>query len=276
MGDSRAVTGPGLGRHRLANLVLIGAVGALFATTSVVGIALSGSVYPDSDLYNSFLPNDYINLFLAVPVLVASVVLAMRAGRLGFIGWAGSLLFILYSAIAYLFAVRNVLSMVVNGLTVGLCVVALVVGAWSLNAVWLAPARRVRRQGLYGGVLVAMGLAFLARALVNIAHSVGGDADLPVPEIGVNIADAVVGPLWILGGILLFNTRPTGFVCGLIAYVHGALLFVSLMVFMAIQPLLCNKEFVASDFVAICIMSLVVIVPGVVLTHHLLIHAQAT
>lgn len=88
-------------RNAVFLTILILGICILFAVNSIVGIIWGNTVYPESELYNSFLPNDYINLFLGVPILVISVLLLLNQIKIGFIGWAGSLLFILYNNIAY-------------------------------------------------------------------------------------------------------------------------------------------------------------------------------
>lgn len=74
--------------------VMTFAIGLLFAVNSIVNLIWTDKVYPVSTMYNSFLPNDCINLFLGIPVLIVSVILSLRHNRIGLIGWAGSLLFV--------------------------------------------------------------------------------------------------------------------------------------------------------------------------------------
>lgn len=103
-------------------------------------------------------------------------------------------------------------------------------------------------------ILVAMGLIFVGRALVNLIRSMDGDVNLPLPDIWVNIADMIICTLWIISGILLFSKKRSTYIAGMISYLHGSLLFLSLIIFMAIKPLLCGTEFIAADLFVIGIM----------------------
>jgi hypothetical protein len=257
-------------RYGGIHLVLTCMIGFLFAGNSIAGIMFSDLVYPIPDIYNSFLPNDYINLFFGIPILILSVVLALRALKIGLAGWAASLMFALYNAIAYLFAVRNTFSMIVSAFIVLLCIVELILMALSLNHETVsAQAPHVRHSRIYGSILIAIGLIFVLRALANIIKSAGGYAGLSLPEVGVNIADVIVCSLWIISGILLIVRQRFGFFAGLISYLHGSILFLSLMAFLIIQPLLCGMKFSVADLAVIGIMSLVLIVPSVLLVRKL-------
>ncbi len=238
----------------------------LFAGNSIAGLIWRNAIYPASDLYNSFLPNDFINLFFGVPILVISILLARNNNRLGLIGWAGSLLFVLYNDIAYLFAVRQTYSLIVNAVIIALCITVLALMMTSLDSLHLVfAAPPIHRPRVYGVVLIGMGLAFMARALMNIINVVTGNAILPPPEIAVNIADAVVCPLWIISGIFLFTKTKAGYIAGFISYFHGSMLFIALMIFLVIQPILCHTEFIIVDLLVIAIMSLVFLIPCILL-----------
>jgi hypothetical protein len=253
-------------KYRIAHLVLVCAIGLLFAGNSIAGIVFSDTIYPASDLYNSFLPNDYINLFFGIPVLFASVVLTLQTVRIGLIGWISSLMFILYNDIAYIFAVRNGFSLITNFILTLLCIIGLILLATSLNYKLLTPVSpRVRHSGIYGAILVVMGLIFVARALVNIINSASGNVDLSLPDVGVNIADMVLCSFWIISGILLIGKKRSGYIAGLVSYLHGSLLFLTLIIFLMIQPPLCGTEFLATDLFVIAIMSLVLLIPCILL-----------
>ena len=234
----------------------------LFVANSVVNLIWKDTIYPIPDLYNSFLPNDYINLFFCVPILVVSLIMVRRAKNIGFIGWAGSLMFVLYNEIAYLFAVRNVYSQISNGGIALLGLVALITLIRSLDCQKLiTDASPVRRHKAYGAVLIIMGLVFVMRAAVNIISVTVGSVSLPLSETGVNIADIIICLFWVVSGILMVKKSTYGYVMGFISYFHGALLFIALIIFMAVQPAVCGTDFIATDFLVIAIMSLTFLIP---------------
>jgi hypothetical protein len=252
------------------HLILTCVIGLLFAANSFTGMMASELIYPTADLYNSFLPNDYINLFFGVPILILSAVLLSKKTGIGFAGFAASLMYILYNSIAYLFAVRNAISMSINALAVLLCGIGLVSAAISFSRKPVTLTSAVRRPRLYGGILAGIGLVFVARALVNIVSLAAGNAELPLPDIGVNIADIVICACWIIsGGLLIFNKSKFGLPSAWISYLHGSMLFLSLIAFLIIQPLLCETEFASEDVIVIGTMSLILIIPCILLTRRI-------
>ena len=103
------------------------------------------------------------------------------------------------------------------------------------------------------------------RAIMNMVNMANGNVVLPLPDIGVNIADLIICSLWIVSGILFFIKSTAGCIMGFVCYFHGSMLFIALMIFMVVQPVLCGTEFVMADFIAIMIMSLTFLVPFILL-----------
>lgn len=258
-----------LSKHHTATFILAGIIGFLFMSNSIAGIAFSGELYHTPVMYVSFLPNDYINLFFGLPILIVSMLMWRHGQSIGLIGLTAALIFILYNNIAYLFAVRNVFSLIANTLIVSLCIIQLILLLKILSNVrGRLKEPCIRRPGIYGAILVAAGILFIARAVMNLLNSALGQIDLSIPEIGVNIADVVICPLWIISGILMFRKKRFGYIAGVIAYLQGSMLFFALIVFMIIQPLLCGTEFIATDLLVIAIMGMTFFIPCFVLGNY--------
>ena len=231
-------------------------------SNSIAGIAFSDELYHTQVLYVSFLPNDYINLFFGLPILIVSMLMWRHGQSLGLIVLTAALIFILYNNMAYLYAVRNAFSLIANTLIVSLCITQLILLLKipsNMRGRLKEPC--IRRPGIYGAILVASGLLFIARAVMNLLNSVLGQVDLSITEIGVNIADVVTCPLWIISGILMLRKKRLGYIAGGIAYLQGSMLLSALIVFMIIQPLLCGTEFVATDLLVIAIMGMMFFIP---------------
>jgi len=240
----------------------------LFAANSMINIAWSDIIYQSPELYNSFLANDYINIFFGVPILVISLILVRHHIKLGLMGWVGSILFVVYNEIAYLFAVRNTYSMIANAIIVGIGLITIILILISIDYTKILDKEiPIKRTTVYGLVLVIMGLIFVARAVVNIISTVSGHGVLTVPEIGVNIADVVICTLWIMSGILLIRKTKLGFIISFISYIQGSMLFLALMFFMVFQPIILETEFLVLDFAVIVIMSLTFLIPLFFLIH---------
>ena len=84
---------------------------------------------------------------------------------------------------------------------------------------------------------------------------------LPLSELGVLVADIVFSALWVVGGIFLLRQKPLGYVSGLGLLFAASMLFVGLIIFLLIQPVLTNEPFVLTDVVAVLIMGLICFVP---------------
>ena len=98
-------------------------IGFLLVLNSFAGILNPEGIYPEKALANAFLANDYTSLFFCVPIVFLSLLLIRIKSRPGYASMAAAQLFILYNSIAYLYAVRNPFSMVVNVLLIVLCVI---------------------------------------------------------------------------------------------------------------------------------------------------------
>jgi hypothetical protein len=86
---------------------------------------------------------------------------------------------------------------------------------------------------------------------------------LPVSEIGVLIADLVVSALWVAGGVLLIRRKPLGYASGLGLLFAASMLFVGLILFFVLQPILTDVPFAPVDVIVVSIMGLVCFIPFV-------------
>lgn len=67
---------------------------------------------------------------------------------------------------------------------------------------------------------------------------------------------------WIIGGALLWRREPLGYVTGTgLLFRASMLLFVGLLVYFALQPILTATPFPVVDFVVVSMMGLIVFVP---------------
>ncbi|HOO28666.1 MAG TPA: hypothetical protein PLU43_09385, partial [Lachnospiraceae bacterium] len=154
----------------------------------------------------------------------------------------------------------------INTLIAVICTIELLLFVFSINYIYITTKPPyIRRPWVYGMILTAMGLLFIVRALINIIYYTWGRVDLSLPEIGVNIADLVISVFWIISGILLLVKKRKFHIIGILSYFHGSLLFVALIIFMAIQPLLCGTELIITDLFVIGFMSLLFIIPCILL-----------
>lgn len=71
-------------------------IAILMAVVSVAGLLFRTLMYPTDELVRTFVSNDVVNLFIGLPILVGSMMLAWRGKLTGLLCWTGALFYVLY------------------------------------------------------------------------------------------------------------------------------------------------------------------------------------
>ncbi len=250
-------------KHDLASAYTLSlTVAVLMAAASLAGLSLATTLYPTVELRQSFLANDVVNLFIALPMLVGAMIAARRGSLLGLLFWPGALLYVTYNYTAYAVAVLPALQSIayLSMAILSAYTVVLLFGRMD------APAIRDRLAGrvpvrLAAGVLVGLGGLFFLRAVAQIAGAMTSQQALAKPEVGVLVADLLITPFWIVGGILLWRKHPIGYASGAGLLFQASMLFVGLLVFFILQPVLAGMPFPIQDFAVVAVMGLVCFIP---------------
>ena len=229
---------------------------------SLGGLLYPFTFYPTSDLLQSFIVNDLVNLFVGPLILFASMWLTRRGKLIGLLLWPGALLYVIYNYIAYAFGTP--LSM----FTVAYLALVLLSSYNILDLLKSIDKKSVQErlsEGVpvrtAGWVLVMFGVLFTFRAISMIAEGSTNQTMLPMSEIGVLIADISLSILWIAGGVLLLRRRPLGHVSGLGLLFAASILFISLIMFLLLKPLLIDAPFILVDVIVVFIMGLICFIP---------------
>lgn len=237
-------------------------ISLFMASLSLAGLLYPDKLYPASELRSSFTPNDVVNLFIGLPILLGSMWLTAHAKLIGLLAWPGALLYIIYNYIAYIFAIPFSL---VSILYIALVLVsAYVIFELMRNIDMKSVQGRISETvpvKIAGWVLVLFGVLFTFRAVDLIVQAVINQSGLAASEIGVLVADLVISPLWLLGGILLLRRKPLGYASGLGLLFAGSMLFVGLIAFLLLQPLLTEASFAPLDVLVVAVMGLVCFIP---------------
>lgn len=238
------------------------AVAVLLAVASLAGLIFPGAIYPTEELRGAFLANDVVNLFVGLPILLGSMWHARRGSLLGLLFWPGALFYIAYNSVAYAVAMPLTLSFVLNLALVLVSVYATYLILSGIDG----EAVREHLQGkvperFIGGVLVGFGALFFLMAAAKVIGFASGQADTPWSEIAVQIADLLVTPAWVVSGILLWRKRALGYISGAGLLFQASMLFVGLLVFFILQPLVADVPFPMEDFIVIAVMSLICFIP---------------
>lgn len=236
----------------------------LMAGLSLGGLLYQSSLYPTGEMRQSFVANDVVNLFIGLPILLGSIWLTRRGNLVGLLFWPGALLYVLYNYIAYVFGIPfSLISWVY------LALVSL--SAYTIYELLKSIDKQSVQEQLSGvvpvrisgWVLVILGVAFFFRAVGMIAQASLDGTRLPVSEIGVLIADLILSMLMIIGGAWLLRRMPLGYVSGLGLLFAASTLFIGLIVFLLLQPVLTAAPFLLVDVIVVFIMGLICFVPFV-------------
>ena len=238
-------------------------IAALLVAGSGVGLLFSDQVYPTETLRRMTISNDAINLIVVLPALLVSL-MGARSGRLlGLLFWPGALLAVTYNAVAYVFALPLNAAFL---LALGQMVLSLYVVVGLIAAVDVVRLERRIRDGVpervSASVLVVLGAAFLLLALGTMIQGALGLVETPA-ELGVFLADSLIAPAWVVGGVLLWRGRPLGYLAGGALLFQASVLFVGVIGFTLLQPLMTDAPFVLADTLVLIGMGLVCFIPTV-------------
>jgi hypothetical protein len=203
------------------------------------------------------MPNDLVNLLLGLPLLLSAVWFARRGSLLGLLAWPGALLYAAYNYGAYVFGVPPGLLTILFLAVVLLSCLAVAFTLPKIDGL----ALRGRLQGHVGErsagwVLVLFGALFAARAVGLLV----GDAPEPL-DLGLLVADLAISLLWVAGGALLLRRVPLGYSAAPGLLIAASFLFLGLILFLALQPLLVDVAFAPLDIAVVTLMALVCWVP---------------
>jgi len=234
----------------------------LMAAASLAGLVFPSALYATTELQQSYLTNDVVNLIVGLPVLVGAMWFAQRGSLLGLLLWPGALLYVVYNYLAYAFG--NPL----GWLTFVSLALVLISTLAIINLIGCIDAEEVKvrlvdtaPRRFAGGVMVVFGVIFILRTTGVIFGAVSEQMPLPLTEIGLAVADVVLSGLLIAGGVLLLRRRALGFVSGLGLLFAASTLFIGLLIYFILQPFVSDVYFAWIDFLVVLLMSLICFVP---------------
>jgi hypothetical protein len=230
-------------------------ISLVMATASIAGLVYRDVIYPTDELLRSGATNDAVNLFLGLPILLGSMWFARRGKLIGLLFWPGALFYTLYNYLSYVFAMPLTVLFPVYVLLVALSAYTTI----SLVASIDAGSVQQRLSGavperLCGGILFALGVLFLLLASSTIAGPLVNQTRVTEIELGVAVADVVMVPAFIIGGALLWQRRPLGYVGGTGLLFLLSMLFVGLIAILLLQPVLTDTPLPVTDIMVLLVM----------------------
>jgi hypothetical protein len=250
-------------KHNLTLMYALSSVMAiLIAVASVAGLLFRTAVYPTEELLQAFVSNDVVNLVVGLPILLCSMWLAWRGKLIGLLLWPGSLFFMMYNYLVYVFAMPLNVPFLLHLALVMLSVYALInlVASIDGKAVQQRLAGAVPER-LAGGVLAGLGFLFFLRAIGVLVTGLTGQTPIAETEIALNMSDFLTSPAWVVCGVLLWRRKEFGYVAGLGMLFQASMLFIGLIIFLLLQPVLTTAQFVLVDVVVIFVMGMICFIP---------------
>ena len=237
-------------------------IASLWVFTSVSGILLGSTIYPTDELFNTFISNDVVNLLIGLPIILASIILTFRGKLVGLLFWPGSLLFVVYNYMVY------VLAMPLNW-AVLLYLALITLSLYTIiKLMTIIDGKKIQQrltgvvhERISGVILVAMGILFMLQAVGAMIDPLINQIHITGTELAVHISDFSISPFLVIGGILLWRRKEFGYVSGLGLLFQASMLFIGLIVFLIIQPLLTTTPFLLVDVLVVSIMSLICFIP---------------
>lgn len=208
--------------------VLGGAIALLMLTASLAGLLVDG-LYRDGPWAKAALRGgDLTTLAMAVPVLVASLVVARRGSRTAQALWMGALAYSVYDYAYYSFGARFNDVFVIHMAALVLSTVAFVQAALTFDLAGIAARVRGRAARWIGGFLVLNGVVLGTLWIVlAIRWALTGRLMGELPEAGVHTVFAVdttiLAPALVAAGVLMWRGTVPGLALGAAVTVMGAL-----------------------------------------------------
>ena len=237
-------------------------VALLLTVVSLAGLLFQDTVYPTAELAQSFVVTDLVNLIIGLPILLASMWFAHRSKLVGLLFWPGALFFVIYHFIVYIYVMPLswMFLLYITLLVLSIYAMISLVASIDGRVVGERLSDRVPER-LAGGVLIGLGAFSLLRNLSVLADAILNQTTLPITELGVIISDFILIPAWIIGGLLLWRRQALGYVGGTGLLFQGSMLFVGLIVWLILTPLMTGAPFVPLDVIVVAIMGMICFIP---------------
>ncbi len=207
----------------------------LMAIQAFLGLVFSGE-YRDADwIVATWWGNDWVTLVLAVPLLIAALVLAMRGSTRGVLLWAGMLAYAAYNYAYYLLGAALNRFFALYVVCAIASVAALVMLLVDIDARAIAARFAARTPvRLAGGYLMFTAAGLSAVWIGTWAAYAFAGRPTPVEPDAFQLVAALdlttMVPVLALGGYLLFRRRAWGYVIAALGSIQAALYLLVLSV----------------------------------------------
>jgi hypothetical protein len=243
-------------------LLLSAAITLIMTVFSGLGFLFPDVFYPDPGLLEQYLANDLVNIILGLPLFIAALALFKKGKLLGALLLPGALIYVIYNYLAYLLGRGWSWISYINLLLVVLSIICLILHLRSINHQDVMGKLEGRvGEKVSGWILVVFGLAFIGLAVSTIVAGIQEGTIPPLGENAVSVADILVSLGWVGGGITLLRKKPLGFSTGLGLLVAASFLFLGLILFFFLAPLVAGRPFDWIEVIIVLAMGLICFIP---------------
>lgn len=239
----------------LASLLLV----ALTAFVTIVGLTSQVTTYPTEEARIAFVATDALTLFVGLPLLLITLWLTSRGSLVGLLCWPGMLVYLTYTYIPYLldapfsaYFLAYLLLVILSGYSFVGMIAAIDSHVVKRQLDKFVPAR------LGAGVLILLGTFFLLNIITNTINALD---DPNLMQTSLWIADAVMAPMLVFGGVLLWRRQALGYTMG------SSLLLLVTVLALGVIPVVIHQDVVQGDpfdavsFIVLLIMGLLCLIP---------------
>ena len=246
------------------NIIYVTSIGitVLMTVASVAGLIYPDELYPTKAMREAYVVNDAINVLIGIPILLASMWLAWRGKLVGLLLWPGALFYVFYNYVAYIIGIPY-------NLIHGLYILILSASLYSIIALAVVIEGHTVKgllsdavpEKISGGVLAGLGSLYILRVLSILIDAIIYKNPIPLTELAIMIADMLIAPAWIIGGLILWRRVALGYVSGLGLLFQGSTLFIGLILIMLFQPIVTGTRYSFLDILVVFFMGLIVFIP---------------
>ena len=238
-------------------------IAVLLAVITISGLLYPASFYPTLNLRLFSIPTDIISLFVCLPILVLSMLLAQRSNLVGLLCWPGTLLYITYIYIIY------ILSQPFNVLFIPYLLL-FVVSVYTLVALIASIDAVAVRQQLKGSVpartagiiLTIMSAFFILVQVGELVNALINGIPKELSDLAPFVSDFItVAPAWLLGGIMLWRDKALGYAAGTGLLLLGTILFGGLAFVIAFPAMHDQSPIDIASVVMMLLMGAVCFIP---------------
>lgn len=234
----------------------------LFLMLSVMGVLIHLDAYASMEVYKELYLTNIINI--AVVAIYLVVRLALRHKNHLESLQRGMLLYVIYNCLPIFFlmntTITKILSMVCFFGALGLFIMK---NLDKMQKTWMNKEMISGLRIILSIPLLVFGAGFLARGVNMIVLYMNGMAN--ITEMFVSISDIIISVIWIPVAIGVLRKSFFGRSNVLACYILASLLFITLIVFLVINPLIFNMTLDFESVVIVLVMGLFFFIPTILL-----------